>query len=210
MPFMPEETITSLERLQELLPPTDSRNVLEKNLNHINEIAQSFIALSPFVILATLGKEGVIDVSPRGDPAGFTEVYDQSTLILPDRLGNHRLDSFRNILVNPAVGLIFIVPGHTETLRVSGRARIVRDTELQARHAVNGRKPVLALAIDVDQVFMHCSKAFVRSSLWKAETWAERRTAPSLAEWVETAVPSEYSADDLQKGHDDDANTRLY
>lgn len=210
MTFNPEETITTEKRLRELLPCTDSRNVLEKDLDHINEIAGKFIELSPFAILATKGKDGSVDVSPRGDPVGFVEVYDENTLILPDRLGNDRADSMMNILENPDIGLIFVIPGHTETLRVVGRARIVHDKEIQTRHAINGREPLLALVIDVDRVFMHCSKAFVRSGLWRTETWGERRAAPSLAEWVEVAVPSEYSIDDLQEIHDNDAKTRLY
>ena len=210
MPFTPEETITSVERLRELLPKFASKNVSDKDMDHISDVACRFIEMSPFVLLATKGADGRVAISPRGDPAGFVEVYDQKTLILPDRLGNHRLDSFENILSDPAVGLIFIIPGHTETLRVSGLAQIVRDPQIQARHAVNGREPALATVIEVEQVFMHCSKAFVRSSLWKSDTWAERRTAPTLATWVKSAVPSDYTVDDLQDIHDDDATTRLY
>lgn len=205
-----DETITTQERLRELLPRTKSQNVLEKDLNHINEIAAKFIEHSPFTILATSAKDGSVDVSPRGDPAGFVEVYDANTLIIPDRLGNNRADSFENILANPNIGLIFIIPGHAETLRVVGRARIAYDKEIQTRHAINGREPLLALVMDVDRVFMHCSKAFVRSGLWRTETWGERRAAPSLAQWVEAAVPSDYSVNDLQEIHDNDANTRLY
>ena len=117
------ETITSRERLRELVPVSPHAPVLDKQVAYLNDPARRFIASCPFLILATVDARGRMDVSPKGDPPGFVEVLDEHTLIIPDRLGNHRLDSYENILANPAVGLIFIIPGHTETLRVSGRGR---------------------------------------------------------------------------------------
>lgn len=210
MAFAPEETITTQERLRELIPRQESLRVIQKDLTEINDVAKAFILLSPFAILATKGERGLVSVSPRGDLPGFVEVYDSKTLLLPDRLGNQRVDSFENILRDGAVGLIFVVPGHPETLRVSGTARIVRDSAVQKRLAHKGREPDLTLAIEVEQVFMHCSKAFVRSALWRVETWPERRSAPTLADWVAAAVPGDLSVQDIQSIHDDDARTRLY
>ena len=155
MALEPEETIVSQARLRELIPLQDSRNVIEKDMGVLNHLALAFIALSPFTVIATKGKDGLIDTSPRGDPAGFVEVYDSTTLILPDRLGNQRADTYENILHDPSVGLIFLIPGQTETLRVAGQGRIVRDAAISARLAVNGREPLLVLVVDVKQVFMH-------------------------------------------------------
>ena len=111
----------------------------------------------------------MLDVSPKGDPAGFVKVLDHKTLVIPDRLGNQRLDSFMNLLSNPAVALIFIIPGNTETLRVAGTGRVVRDQELQKRLAVNGKEPVLCLVVNVHEAFMHCPKAMVRSKSLSGE-----------------------------------------
>jgi hypothetical protein len=210
MSFTPDETITSRERLRELLPAPQSRALREKAAATINDVARRFIELAPFVVVATKGSDGLMDVAPRGDRAGFVEIYDQTTLILPDRPGNQRLDTFENLLQDVSVGLIFIIPGHTETLRVPGHGRVVRDAAIRARHAVNGREPVLALVVDVAEVFMHCSKAFVRAAIWNPDTWATPRSAPSLAEWVKSTVPVSESIEDMQGIHDADAQNRLY
>ncbi len=123
--------------------------------DRLNDVARKFIELAPFVIVATKAADGLIDVSPKGDPAGFVEVYDDKTLIIPDRLGNHRVDGFQNLLEGNNVALLFIVPGHGDTLRIAGKARVVRDTEISKRHAINGRGPLLALVVDVEEAFMH-------------------------------------------------------
>jgi predicted pyridoxine 5'-phosphate oxidase superfamily flavin-nucleotide-binding protein len=137
-------------------------------------------------------------------------VADEHTLVIPDRLGNHRLDSYENILANPAVGLIFMIPGHTETLRIAGSGRIILDRSVQERHKVNGKAPVLALAVDVTEAFMHCSKAFVRSRLWKPELWPSLAEVPTLAGWVKCAVLIPENVETIQGWHDNDAATRLY
>ncbi|WP_172331528.1 MSMEG_1061 family FMN-dependent PPOX-type flavoprotein [Mangrovicoccus sp. HB161399] len=210
MTFRPEETVRTRARLREIIPEQDSVRVLQKDLDRLNRVARDFIALSPFLVLATSGRRGRVSVSPRGDRPGFVEVHDDRTLLIPDRLGNQRLDCFENILDDPRVGLIFLVPGHPETLRISGTAAIVRDSAAQARLAHGGREPALILAVRAEQVFMHCAKAFLRSRLWQAETWPARRTAPSLAQWVSEAVPSELTEAEIQEIHDEDAATRLY
>lgn len=205
-----EEEIVTRERLRELLPEPASRHVSHKVADRINDQARRFIAASPFVVLATIGPDGLPDVSPKGDPPGFVEVLDERTLVVPDRLGNRRLDSFENILLNPAAALIFIVPGNHETLRVAGRARIVLDRAIQERHAVNGKPPLLALVLDVEQAFMHCSKSFLRGRMWNPEQWPDRTDVPTLAEWVKCTVDIEESVAELQKFHENVYRTRLY
>ena len=209
MTFKAEETVDTHQRLRELLEEPNA-GVTEKDLDHLNEVARRFVAMSPFLLLSTKGSDGRMDVSPKGDPGGFVEVFDNKTLIIPDRLGNQRVDTFENLLVDPSIGLLFLIPGHTETLRVSGTAKIVLDSYVQERHAVNGKKPLLALVVTVEQVFMHCSKCLVRSRLWQTEHWPTRRSAPTLAEWVHSVNLPQHSVEQLQSWHDKDATQRLY
>ena len=209
MTFKAEEIVDTRQRLRELLEEPDA-GVTEKDLDHLNEVARRFVAMSPFLLLSTKGADGRMDVSPKGDPGGFVEVFDNKTLIIPDRLGNQRVDTFENLLVDPSIGLLFLVPGHTETLRVSGTAKIVLDSSVQERHVVNGKKPLLALVVTVEQVFMHCSKCLVRSRLWQTEHWPTRRSAPTLAEWVHSVNLPQHSVEQLQSWHDKDATQRLY
>ena len=209
MTFKAEEIVDTRQRLRELLEEPDA-GVTEKDLDHLNEVARRFVAMSPFLLLSTKGADGRMDVSPKGDPGGFVEVFDNKTLIIPDRLGNQRVDTFENLLVDPSIGLLFLIPGHTETLRVSGTAKIVLDSSVQERHVVNGKKPLLALVVTVEQVFMHCSKCLVRSRLWQTEHWPTRRSAPTLAEWVHSVNLPQHSVEQLQSWHDKDATQSLY
>jgi hypothetical protein len=176
-----EEVITTRERLREVnkLP---SHLVNNKTIDHIDDICSRFIEASPFVVVATRGDDNLVDLSPKGDPAGFVAVLDQKTLAIPDRLGNNRLDTFENLLVNPEVGLCFLIPGHGDTLRVSGKGRIVRDAALQQSLAVNGKPPKLVLIVDVEEAFLHCPKCVIRSGLWKADQWPDKSRLPTLAE----------------------------
>lgn len=205
-----DEEIKDIGRLRELLPESKGSNTDLKVTDRINDVAKRFIASAPFVVVATKAFEGLVDVSPKGDPAGFVEVYDEKTLILPDRLGNHRVDGFVNLLTDPNIGLIFVVPGHGDTLRVAGKARIVKDQKISKRLSVNGKEPLLALIIDVDEVFMHCSKAFIRSRLWHTDYWPARGTAPTLAEWVIGTVDRDQALKEVQAIHTDDEDKRLY
>ena len=205
-----EEEITDLKRLRELIPGWPGSNTELKVTDRINDVARSYIANAPFIVVSTKASDGLIDVSPKGDPAGFVEVYDDKTLIIPDRLGNGRVDGFLNILTDPNIGLLFIVPGHGDTLRVSGKARIVRDGAISERLSVNGKQPLLALVVHVEEVFMHCSKAFIRSRLWQTDRWPERKSAPTLAEWVVGTVDKDQTLEQVQSIHTNDEETRLY
>lgn len=157
---------------------------LAKCLDHLDPYAKDFIARSPFLCIGTQTHQGAADVSPRGDPCGFVKVLDDKTLLIPDRPGNNRLDTQVNILANPAVGLLFIVPGFDDTLRVNGRAQITRDPAVLAQMAVNDRVPTIAIVVHIDEVFLHCAKAFRRAKLWDPSQHQNRRELPSLAAMV--------------------------
>jgi len=148
-----------------------SAGAVRKERTRLHELDRAWLAASPFWLLATSGADGTCDVSPKGDPAGSVLVLDDRTVALAERPGNRRVDGFRNVLANPHVGLLFLVPGRGDTLRVNGRARLVRDAPWFDDLVVKGHRPLLALLVDVEQVFHHCSKAFLRSGLWDPATW---------------------------------------
>jgi len=187
-----EATLTTIrdeEELRRLLgEPSDL--VRAKVGDRLNELTRQFVDRSPFVLLATSAPDGTCDVSPRGDPPGFVRVLDEQTLLLPERPGNRLADSLRNILANPRVGLIFVVPGVGDTLRVNGRATLVTDDELLAPSAVDGKVPKLGILVDADEVFTHCSKAFLRSQLWDPGRYVERSELPSSGEIHRRRDPS--------------------
>lgn len=152
----------------------------EKQLDHVDVHARAFIALSPMVIVATADADGRCDSSPRGDPPGFVHVVDPRTLVLPDRKGNRRVDTMRNIAANPSAGLLFLVPGRPETLRVNGPASIVTDTELLEPCAVDGKVPPIGICIGVEEVYFHCARSFLRGGIWEPERWPDASGLPSL------------------------------
>lgn len=149
-----------------------------KEIAFLNEDYVSFVAASPFVIVSSVGPDGT-DCSPRGDRSGFVRVVDNRTLVMPDRPGNNRIDTLRNIVLDPRVSLLFLVPGIGETLRVNGRARITNEPELLATFAVDGRAPRTAVIVTVESTYFHCSKAIVRSHLWDASHHLDRSALPS-------------------------------
>ena len=153
-----------------------------KDLDHVDAHATAFIARSPFVVMATSDADGWPDASPRGDAPGFVAVDGPRRLLLPDRPGNNRVDSFRNVVANPKVGLLFLVPGHPHALRVNGIARLLDDADLCDRFKVGGRPARAVLDITVRQVFFHCGKALIRSHLWQPEQWPARAGLASLGQ----------------------------
>jgi uncharacterized protein len=180
-----EETIATRQRLRSLLGEPRGRAAF-KVIRHIDEIFAKFIASSPLLLMATYGADGLLDISPRGDHPGFVRVSDSNTLVVPDRPGNQRYDSFENLLNNPAIALFFLVPGVGETLRVAGSAQIVRDPLLQEEMAVNGKVPAVCLIIQVAEAFMQCTKALVRSNIWDPQSWPDRRNIPTIAQSLKT------------------------
>jgi PPOX class probable FMN-dependent enzyme len=167
-----------------------SELVRSKVSDRLNDLTRQFVERSPFLCLATSAADGTCDVSPRGDPPGFVRILDQRTLLLPDRPGNRLADSHRNVLQNPRVALLFVIPGVTDTLRVNGRASIVTDPELLAPCAVEGKTPKLGLLIDIDEAFTHCSKAFLRAQLWDPERYVSREELPSNGEILRSINPT--------------------
>jgi len=157
-----------------------SERALKKEMRRLDHHCRAFIAVSPFVVLATSGADGRQDCSPRGDAPGFVQVVDEQTLLVPDRRGNNRVDSLANVLENPHVGMLFMVPGMNETLRVNGRGRIVRAQAVLAPLAVRGRVPRSALRVEVEEVFLQCAKALVRSRLWDADARIDRSAFPTM------------------------------
>jgi uncharacterized protein len=164
--------------------------VRAKVSDRLNNLTRRFVERSPFLCLATSAPDGTCDVSPRGDPPGFVRILDERTLLLPERPGNRLADSLRNVLRNPHVGLLFVIPGIGDTLRVNGRASIVTDAELLSPAAVEGKTPKLGLLVEVDQVFTHCSKAFLRAQLWDPAGYADRGELPSSGEIHRSRDPS--------------------
>lgn len=178
------ETLDQLRTHYKAVSPRAAQKVLGRLDRHCRD----FIALSPFVMLATSSAAGALDVTPRGDQPGFVAVDDDTTLLLPDRPGNNRLDSLTNLLENPGVGLIFLIPGVDETLRINGTAEIHVDPELRARFAVEGKVPTSVLKIQVREAYLHCAKAFMRSKLWDPEAQVERSVLPTLGEMLKDQI----------------------
>ncbi|MGW6034091.1 MSMEG_1061 family FMN-dependent PPOX-type flavoprotein [Gordonia terrae] len=180
--------ITDEARLREIVGEP-AAVVRDKVRPTLSDIDRAWLAASPVVFLATSDDHGRVDVSPKGDPAGkVVHIVDDTRIAIPERLGNRRVDGYLNILRNPHAGTIFVVPGRNDTLRVNGAARIVDDADYFDALAVTGKRPILAVEIDVDEVFYHCSKAFLRADLWKPESWTPR-TLPSVAAITRMVMP---------------------
>lgn len=175
-----EHIVASEQELRQIVGSPASRAVL-KERSALDAHCVAFIERSPFVLVATSGDDGRCDVSPKGDIPGFVRVLDEHRLVIPDRPGNRRVDSMRNLIRNPHIGLLFLVPGREETLRVNGRAWITRDPQVLALCVVEERVPVLAIGVEVETCFLHCAKAFRRSRLWSPELWPPPDALPSMA-----------------------------
>jgi uncharacterized protein len=176
--------VTSEAELRELFGGPNRRSAT-KVRRVLHERDREWLAASPFCLIATAAADGNCDVSPKGDPPGFARPLDEGTLAIPDRAGNHRFDGFLNILSNPQVGLLFLVPGRPDTLRINGRARLIREAPFFDDMIVRGSRPELALLVEIREVFYHCPKAFLRSKLWDPATW-HPDAVPSTAEIVKS------------------------
>jgi PPOX class probable FMN-dependent enzyme len=183
---------------------------LAKERDALHEFDREWLAASPFCLVATSAADGSCDVSPKGDPPGFTLVLDDRTIALPERAGNRRADGYRNILANPHVGLIFLLPGRTDTLRINGRARLVTDAELLDRMVVKGHRPVLAVVVEIEQVFHHCGKAFLRSQLWDLSTWDRADAVPSRPRIAQRLERPDESLEQLESYYGEQYTAGLY
>ena len=181
--------------------PTDGS--IRKELKALDGHCRSFIGKSPFVLIGSSDGAGNADVTPRGDRPGFAAILDDRTIAIPDRPGNNRLDTLENILANPSVGLLFLIPGMNETLRVNGDARITVDATLRERLAVDGREPQSVIVVAVKATYMHCAKAFMRSDLWKPESWYDRTTLPTLGQILRDQLALADSAEATDRWLDD-------
>lgn len=173
--------ITTREELRSIykLP---SEIAVRKELSALDAHSVSFIGRSPFLLMGTFDGDGRADVTPRGDRPGFVAVLDPTTIAIPDRPGNNRLDTLDNLIANPSVGLLFLIPGMNETLRVNGTGRITTDETLRTRLAVEGKLPQSVVVVSIEAVYMHCAKAFMRSELWNPGSWPDRTTLPTLGQ----------------------------
>ena len=203
------KVITSESELREVIGHPNQR-VLDKVIDHLDAHCRAFISRSPFLLIASTDGAGQVDVSPKGDPPGFVQVLDERTLAIPDRPGNRRLDTFRNVLRNPAIGLIFLIPGKRETLRVNGSALLVRDPDLLEGMAVNGRPAQLALVVRVEEAFFHCAKCMIRSRLWQPDAWPDLGGLASHAEVLVAHARLTQPVAEIQEVIERDARERLY
>jgi uncharacterized protein len=200
--------ISSEAELTELLGAPKGR-AITKERKRLHELDREWLAASPFCLVATAGADGTCDVSPKGDPPGFTLVLDDTTLAIPERPGNRRADGFRNILTNPHVGLIYLVPGRRETLRINGRARLIREAPFFEDMIVKGHRPQLALLVEIEQIFFHCMKAFLRSRLWEPESW-QPDVLPTHAQIVKRIQPCEETLEELETYYGPQYATGVY
>lgn len=194
--------ITSRDELRRVYKPA-SENSLRKELKALDGHCVSFIGRSPFVLIGTSDGKGHADVTPKGDRPGFVAVLDNRTIAIPDRPGNNRLDTLENLLVEPSIGLLFLIPGMDETLRINGKAKITADDALRARFEVDGKLPQAVILVEVEAAYMHCAKAFMRSQLWHPETWPERNSMPTLGQMLKDQLALDQSAEAMDSWLDD-------
>jgi PPOX class probable FMN-dependent enzyme len=205
------DIITSIEELRAVVePPAPRARTLLKERTTLDAHCRAFIAHSPFVLLATADANGRCDVSPKGDAPGFVHVLDERRLAIPDRPGNKRLDGMQNLLTNPHVGLIFLVPGRDETLRVNGRAWITRDPDILRRVAAQGKPPLLAVGVEIEQCFFHCAKALLRSRLWLHEKWPAADLPSYACVLFDQIRPEDATLQDYEREIAETNVTRLY
>jgi hypothetical protein len=195
-PATSNEIVDTEERLRQIVRAPRGY-VVDKELDHIDRFARAFIEHSPFFVMATADGQGKLDATPRGDPAGFVQVLEDGRLLLPERQGNNRVDSMRNILANPHVGMIFFIPPRTDTLRVNGRATLTSDPELLAPLAIKGKAPKLAIIVEPEEVFFQCAAALNRSRLWAHEEWPDPSVVATLGTAIVEQTGLEMTADEL-------------
>ncbi len=204
----PKSTVSTIEELEaiygEPLPQS-----LVKEIDYISDHYRSFIKKSPFMVLASVAEEG-LDCSPRGDPAGFVRVVDEKTLMIPDRRGNNRIDTLRNIVRDPRVSLLFLVPGVGETLRINGRAEISVDPELCASFDMNGKTPRSVIIVTADRVYFQCQKALARSRLWDPDAQVERKELPTAGKILQSLSRDEFDGEAYDRNYPERLKKTIY
>jgi uncharacterized protein len=202
------DTIEDVEQLRESYGAPSER-ALKKQLSRIDSHCRDFIARSPFLVIASADPSGRCDASPKGDAPGFVQVIDDTTLLIPDRLGNNRIDTLANLLARPGIGLIFFVPGINETLRVNGRACIITDPALLEPLAVNSKVPRSAILVTAEEIYFHCGKALIRSDLWNPDKQVRRSDFPSLGRILADQIGG-ISVEESERYTAESYKTRLY
>ena len=201
-------TITSQSGLREAYREPAPR-ARQKVLDHLDKHCRAFIELSPFCVISSFGADGRADTSPRGDPPGFVAVLNEHTLLIPDRPGNNQVDSLQNVIAHPEVGLLFLVPGMNETLRVSGRAEIVTDEALLAPLSVGGKAPLSGLRVAVEEAFLHCGRSLIRSRLWDEDVQVDRACYPTYGQVLADQIRGANAAE-IDASEDEANRERLY
>jgi PPOX class probable FMN-dependent enzyme len=204
--------IDSLEKLEQVYPTAVPQRSVWKEIDHVNALYRQFVEACPFLILATSDEQG-IDCSPRGDAPGFVRVVSPKCIQIPDRRGNNRLDSMRNIIANPNIGVIFLIPNVGETLRLGGQAEILADAALCESFSVNGKPASSVLSISVDKVYYQCQKALARSRLWDPESYIERSRLPSagqMAKHFSASHGAEFDVEDYDAGYAEHMKKTMY
>ncbi len=203
------DIIEDIGEIRELYGHPMERAV-KKQLPRLEKHSRAFIALSPFLVIASADPEGRVDASPKGDAPGFVQVLDDATLLIPDRLGNNRVDTIGNLISSPGVGLIFFVPGLRETLRVNGKARVTTDPALLEPCAVNGKAPRSGILVTAEEVYFHCGKALIRSDLWNPEKMLKHADFPPLGQVIAEQIGDGRSTEDAVRNTEESYRTRLY
>jgi uncharacterized protein len=204
--------ITSAAEVKSILGPVHPSQIA-KVIDHIDEHCAKWIERCPFIVISSINSAGAMDVSPKGDPPGFVKVLDKHTLAIPDRLGNQRADTFLNVLENPSVGILFIIPKRREVVRIGGTASLVRDADLLAEMALNGKTPRIAMLVHVREAFFHCGKSMIRSGMWEPDRWASIDGLPSYAQAMKDAgelTNYKESLESLQRLVERNESQRLY
>jgi hypothetical protein len=203
--------VETVDQLRLLLGSPDEA-VAQKVIDRLDPHCRAFIERSPFVVVATTGANGTVDASPRGGPAGFVEVLDEHRLVYAEARGNLLADSLRNILATGRIGLLFLIPGLGETLRVNGRASLTTDPEILARHVVQeGRPPKVAVLVTVEEAFLHCAKAFIRSSLWRPDSWPSQEGMARPAQvWRDHIALQDVTLEDVEELVEESYRNELY
>ena len=207
--YQPKLPVTSAADVKAILGLA-SPHQIAKVIDHIDELCAAWIARCPFIVISSINAAGAMDTSPKGDPPGFVKVLDQHTLAIPDRLGNRRGDTFLNVLENPSVGIVFIIPKRREVVRVSGLAVLARDPDLLAGMAVNGKLPDLAMIVRVREAFFHCGKSMIRSGMWEPDRWGAIDGLPTYAQALKDHGGLADSLEALQAIVENNEKNRVY
>ena len=204
------EILTTESEVREIIGlPSDL--IKKKSITSLDKHCVNFMALSPLLFLSSSDDQGNCDVSPRGDAPGSVLVLDQKHIVIPERPGNRRIDTIRNILLNPQIGILFIIPGLGETLRINGKAYIIKDADILEKMKAHEKRPVLAIGVEVEECYIHCAKAFMRSKAWDSNSWISKSDLPSIPAMVTDHLNSaEYTEESIRIGFQESYEQRLY